>query len=322
MKYAALACYFGQWPAYFAFWLKSCAYNPDIDFLLVTDIPTTGYDVPRNVRLLTMSFADLQQRVRTCFPTIVPALERPYKICDFRPAYGQLFREEFSAYDYWGWYDLDTIWGDISAFIPDNADGHLVKIFPCGHLSFVRNLPPYDQLYRHIDQVAGTACRGHMTGQRVATWQSCLASPQSHYYDEEGGVEPWFTHARQQGMVTDGQLALAVTFDNVLPPWRFDHFRAINSPDKSCGLVYSFEQGHLFRHYVSGGRLWREEISYLHLSRRPMRLLTPVADRFCIYPNVFAPYRRWTLPLALLRGRPRYLANFLRRLLRRLSPQQ
>jgi hypothetical protein len=46
--------------------------------------------------------------VRICFP---------YKLCDFKPAYGFLFEKHLTGYDFWGHCDLDIIFGDIRAFM-------------------------------------------------------------------------------------------------------------------------------------------------------------------------------------------------------------
>lgn len=312
IKYAALCCYFGQWPSYFQFWLKSCSYNDKIDFYLVSDISTDGYEVPENVRIVKKSFSQIQERVQTKFPEINVSIERPYKLCDFKTAYGYIFEDLFNGYEYWGFYDIDTIWGDIMKFIPENSDSHFVKIFPCGHLSFVRNVAPYNRIYELVNSVAGTPCRNNMQGKTVATWQECFSSPDSHYYDEEGGLEPYFIKNASLNTYQH------VVFDNILPPWRFDHFLSINFPEKSRRLVYSFDQGMLCRHYLNGLSHKSEEIGYLHVSKRKLAVKTADASRFSIYPNRFVEFREWNLVSMIIHGRCRYLYNALQRAWRKV----
>lgn len=318
-QYAALCCYFGQWPSHFAFWLKSCEYNPGIDFLLVSDIPIEGYTLPQNVLLHRMTFAEVQQRILDLFdPELAPSqcvIDRPYKLCDYKTAFGQIFSDLFAGYDYWGYYDIDTIWGNILKFVPSNLDNHFIKIFPCGHLSFIRNEAPYDQAFRLVNQVAGTPCRNNMKSRTVATWQQCFSSGQSHYYDEEGGLEPWF-EAHPEVKVYD-----AVDFDNILPPWRFDHFHSINFPQKSHCLAYSFSDGTLRRHYIKGMRAVSEEVSYLHVSKRKLGIRTEVASQFLIRPNCIVAGSRWSLLSLLWYARPQYLKHSLRRIKRKLFNQ-
>lgn len=305
-QYAGVCCYFGQWPSYFQFWLNSCAYNSKIDFYLVSDIAADSYVFPENVILISKTFTGLQELVKSKFPDLNVSLDRPYKLCDFKTAYGYLFEDIFEGYDYWGFFDIDTIWGNIVKFIPENLDSHLIKIFPCGHLSFIRNISPWNKIYELVNQVAGTPCRNNMSGKAVATWQECFSSSESFYYDEEGGLEPLMSVliVTQYG---------GVDFDNILPPWRFDHFYSINFPEKSHFLVYSFEEGTLCRHYLEGLKVKREEISYLHISKRNLSPTFRNANKFVIYPKSIAIYKKWTLASMVLLGHKRYLMNFIRR---------
>lgn len=316
-SYSAVCCYFGQWPSFFQLWLQSCSYNTEVIFFLVTDISVNGLDVPGNVKVVHRSFADVQELVQRKFPEIQVSLDRPYKLCDFKPAYGFIFADLFEGYDYWGFYDIDTIWGDITKFIPNNGDAHLIKIFPCGHLSFIRNQAPYDKAYELVNAVAGTPCRNNMQGKNVKTWQDCFSSSASCFFDEEGGLEPLLS-------ANDSIAAksyVQVDFDNILPPWRFDHFYSINFPQKSHNLVYSFEQGHLFRHYLEGLKHKVEEISYLHISKRQMNVSVSNHEKFVIYPNQFCEWRIWNTINMLIHGRKRYFHNLCGRIVKKQSFQ-
>ena len=318
-QYSALCCYFGQWPPHFHYWLKSCSYNIDIDFILVSDISIQGYDVPSNVHVVDMSFAEVQALIGKKFPDIAVSLDRPYKLCDFKTAYGYIFSDIFSSYDYWGYFDIDTILGRITNFIPQNGDCHLIKIFPCGHLSFIRNTAPWTKVYEKVNQVAGTPCCNNMTGKSVVTWQECFSSAESHYYDEEGGLEPLFSHLVARGELSVNDLCLAVDFDNILPPWRFDHFFSINFPEKSRCLVYSFNHGRLERVFIQGWHVQSEEISYVHLSKRKLEVSSVVAEDslFSVVPNCITSAKNWNLLAVLWHGRPRYFANIFRRVIRK-----
>jgi len=311
-KYSAFCCYFGKWPTYFQTWLHSCAYNRNITFFLVSDIPTAGVRLPENVTVIPMSFRQVNDRICTKFPELKISLDRPYKLCDFKTAYGYIFDDYCHGYDYWGYYDIDTVWGNIEKFIPANEDNRLVKIFPCGHLCFIRNITPWNKVYELVNRVAGTACRNNMAGKKVSTWQECFSSSESHYYDEEGGLEPLFATLKEE--VYEG-----VDFDNILPPWRFDHFYSINSPEKSRFLVYGYRDGTLKRYYLKNWRIMSEEISYLHVSKRSMEVKTDSNTAFSVVPNAILPVRQWNLFSVMIYGRPRNLRNLLRRVMKRFA---
>ena len=311
-KYSAVCCYFGKWPSHFQFWLDSCRYNRNITFFLVSDIPTDEFRLPENVCVIRMSFPELHDLISTKFSEIKISLDRPYKLCDFKTAYGYIFDEYCKEYEYWGYYDIDTIWGNIEKFIPANEDNHLVKIFPCGHLSFIKNVVPWNKVFELVNKIAGTPCRNNMEGKTVATWQECFSSPESHYYDEEGGLEPLFASLKEN-------ICGGVDFDNILPPWRFDHFFSINFPEKSHFLVYGFKKGTLSRYFLKNWKVISEEISYLHTSKRHYTVKTDNTDNYSIAPNTIVSEKKWNLITLLIYGRPRYLKNLLRRVISRIK---
>ena len=57
-KIAIIGCYYGKFPAWMQYWLKSCASNPTIDFLVVTDSKLE--DTPKNVRTINMTLSEIK----------------------------------------------------------------------------------------------------------------------------------------------------------------------------------------------------------------------------------------------------------------------
>lgn len=81
--------YFGKLPNYFQLFLKSCEYNPDFNWILFTD-DYYKFNYPQNVKVVYTSFEKLRKRVAEKFDFPI-SLEKPYKLCDYKPAYGYLF---------------------------------------------------------------------------------------------------------------------------------------------------------------------------------------------------------------------------------------
>lgn len=48
-------------------------------------------------------------------------VDNPYKLNDYKPAYGYLFPEISSGYDFWGHSDLDIVYGDLRAFLREDT---------------------------------------------------------------------------------------------------------------------------------------------------------------------------------------------------------
>lgn len=161
-----VVCYYGKFPPYFPLWLDSCRGNKILDFLLVTDIDLSDYTIPRNVHVLYEGFGELRNRFQKLFPFDI-RLSTPYKLCDFKPVYGLAFREELKDFDFWGYCDIDLIFGDVSKFLTDEILCHYDKIFEYGHFMLYRNTElmrqlfrkkganfPYTEVYRHEEGFA------------------------------------------------------------------------------------------------------------------------------------------------------------------------
>ncbi len=143
-KIAVLVVYFGHWPEYFRLFLKSCAQNPSIDFIFITDCGQLPADMrPPNCRLYPMTLGALNRQASERLGYRID-IARPYKLCDLRPVYGLIFGEAVKGYDFWGWCDLDLVFGDIRRFADDEVLG-ACDVFSCsdtyvtGPFALVRN---------------------------------------------------------------------------------------------------------------------------------------------------------------------------------------
>jgi hypothetical protein len=117
-KIKIICTYYGTWPWYFPYFINSCAYNPAFEFLILSDIPVS-IDLPLNVSIehLTTRDFELLASERLGFPINI---SDPYKLCDFKPAYGHIFGDHLKGYDFWGHGDIDVIFGNISNFVTDD----------------------------------------------------------------------------------------------------------------------------------------------------------------------------------------------------------
>ena len=138
----------GEFREYFPLWLKSCENNPTIDFLLFTD-QDQEIVLPTNVKRYIFPFEALKQRFAKHFDFPI-SLNRPYKFCDYRPTYGEVFAEYLTDYDFWGYGDVDVIWGDIRSFVTDRILEENERIFTRGHCSLFRNTEEVNTYYRTL----------------------------------------------------------------------------------------------------------------------------------------------------------------------------
>lgn len=274
-----VVCYFGAPPRWINHYLLSCAYNPSIDFLIFTDqdnFPAT----PRNVHVERLD-APAFNSLATSKLGFQVNLSRPYKLCDFKPTYGHLFEDRLAGWDYWGYADVDVIYGDIRRFLSSARFNRFDifsarKEFLAGHFSLFRNTSRMRTLY-----------------QQSADYRRTLQSPETLSFDECG---------MQWGRRLQGKpLTDAASCDSMM---HVITRMARNNKISPCYAAEAFEWPHLaakshWRLEWRAGRLWsveqRREAMYLHFNafrnrpgfRQPRRFDFDTA--FDISPNGFEP---------------------------------
>lgn len=134
--------YFGRWPEWFELYLLSCRYNPNVNWLFFTDCEAPA-SAPDNVRFIQLSFSDYKKLVSERLGIHFNP-SSPYKLCDLKPAYGYLHRDEITDYDFFAYGDIDIIYGQIRNFITDNILDRYDVIGThnrrlSGHFSLFRN---------------------------------------------------------------------------------------------------------------------------------------------------------------------------------------
>lgn len=162
--------YFGSWPSWINYFIRSCAQNPTITWLMYTDCGEPEYKAD-NVIFKHCSFALYQQKVSTKLG-INFSPESPYKLCDLKPALGYIHEKEIAGYDYWGFGDVDVIYGDIRAYLTD-------QMFRFNLISF------------HEHRVSGHLCllknsvKMRHAFMQVREWRKILADNTHRCFDEK-----------------------------------------------------------------------------------------------------------------------------------------
>jgi len=164
--------YFGKFKNSINLFLDSCAKNPNFEWLIFTD--DAVLNTPSNVEIINCNLDDIKNRIESTLGFTV-SLEAPYKLCDFRPAFGLIFQKELKGYDFWGWGDVDLIYGNLSKFITNDCLSNYDKIYPCGHLSILRNCNEVNTCF--MREVKGTL-----------NYKEVFSNPSSYIFDEYKGL--------------------------------------------------------------------------------------------------------------------------------------
>ena len=256
--------YFGPFPAHMPLWVRSCGANPGIDWVLITDQECPS-PLPPNMRYVKTPFGEIRERFseRLGFPV---CLDRPYKIVDFKPAYGYLFADMLSGYDVWGYCDVDVIFGDIRAFFTEELFSRYQKIQALGHLTFYRNQETTNALFME-------RCPG------VAYYRDVFTDSRIYCFDERHGIYEIF---RQKDVPqTDLRVMAAIR------PFKGHFADSFSGWDR---VVFYWEAGKLFMVRLDGREIAAREVPYVHFRKRVIGVAgfdREKARAFYLKPNVF-----------------------------------
>jgi hypothetical protein len=113
--------------------VESMRHNPEVDFILIlvgngattSPVPsladTLPYELqaplPSNLHIIRYSHSDLSDLISQRLGIDVSlSSEWHYKMAEFKPTFGQLFAEHIKYHAWWGYADMDVVWGKFSNF--------------------------------------------------------------------------------------------------------------------------------------------------------------------------------------------------------------
>jgi hypothetical protein len=171
-KIAVLIPYFGRFPEWSDLYFETLRRNETIDFIFLSDQDGSRYSAP-NIIFHKATFADYVKSVNEKLDfTFQP--QNAYKLCDLRPLFGYLHRDIFAPYDFYGWTDMDILFGDIRAFYTDDVlkkydviSNHVVRV--SGHLALFRNTEENRSVFK-----------------KIYRWKEALLRPEFVGIDEHG----------------------------------------------------------------------------------------------------------------------------------------
>ena len=161
---AIVATHFGPVPLWLPAFLLSCRDNPDVRWLIYTDIEIAG-PVPANVEIRATPLQEFNVRCSDTLGTRIEVQRLP-KLSDLKPAYGVIFADDLRGFDFWAYSELDIIWGRIRHFMTDRllADHDLVsaKHFElAGHFTLFRNTERMNRLFEIMPDALATMADPH-----------------------------------------------------------------------------------------------------------------------------------------------------------------
>lgn len=271
--------YFGKFNNYFNLFLKSCEKNPDFNWLIFTD-DKSKYNYPENVRVEYMKFSEFCDLVQKKFNFKI-ALETPYKLCDYKPAYGYILQEYIKEYKFWGYCDCDIIFGKINEFITDSMLENYDRLFTVGHFSIFKN-----------NNEVNTTFMKSISGKE---YYKTVYSNNKNFAFDELVFNDIFKNTNLKFYKIDLSYNISVYYYNFRITRRIDDVNRYFTEDY-MPTVTLWNNGNLERYYFSedDGRLLKNEYMYIHLQHRKMKNNLKNINKYQILPNVFLDLNKRT----------------------------
>lgn len=269
--------YFGKLPNTFPIYLRTCAANPEYDWLIVTD-DYTEYTYPPNVHVQYQTFDQFVERVQKHFAFPI-GLKFSYKICDFRAAFGVIFAEELKEYRFWGHCDLDQYFGKIDHFISKDILDSYDKILCLGHFTLFRNVPDINQLYTVEDRTYHQSYVEVFSDEKhwiFDEWPTNDCTSINRIVKQEG-VKVYYCHDCFCDLIPFVSRYQRYIFDETREDWDIE-------PVKN--MVFVWENGCLYACHMEKGQLVKREMLYVHIRQRALKMDIGENDRvYYIVPN-------------------------------------
>lgn len=280
-KIALINFYFApKAPDYMDFYISSCAYNPDVDFFVFTNLELQ-YDY-KNIHIVKMQFEEFAQIIKQ---TIEKALKEegindeviikhPYKIADYRPTFGLCFQKWVKDYDFWGYCDLDLVFGNIRKYVTDDLMESFDKLYEHGHFSVIRNTEKCNKMFLKDYK---------------NSFYSVLHMEKNSFFEEvyekkwlpHGGINSIF---EKEGTLYKNRKALCdISF-------KYGNLIDLKNPSGSNRNVFVFEKGKLCRVARLSHSIENEEVFYVHFQKRKLRNLTTNTNEFIADNTAFRTY--------------------------------
>ena len=274
--------YFGKLPDCFPLFLESVKNNPTIDWILYTDDDSIQ-DYPSNVKLHKISFEEFKEKLQESYDFPI-CVNKPYKLCDFKPTWGETLKEDLRDYDFWGCCDCDLIFGNIRKFITKQVTDKYQKILECGHLILWRNVSDVNEYYRI---------------QQYIDYRTVLGSEENFVFDEERGIGGFWRNDNKlcwrelcYDDICVGNDDFRITKSipgGFIGPYLVGDRNETQEFQKMKNIIYAYSKGTLKRMWIQRGKIHTEEVLYVHLQKRKMCVEDGLKYEagFLIVPNSF-----------------------------------
>lgn len=286
-KICLLSPYYGTFPNYFQIWLESAAQNKNIDFYIISD-SEFNYKLFNNIFLIKKSLNDIKNKIEHIIGTSAN-LDKPYKLCDYRPAYGLIFDDIVKNYEYWGWCDPDIIWGNLNLLLTNDIFDNYEVIGGCGQLTIMKNTFKLNHYFFHQNRNI-----------KSFSFLEACKTKRNLIFDEWGAPE---IRRKLNIKTTSLYEWLFLKALDIVPPL----YTTCNRPYplmirfNPSPILVEYENGHIWGYSIDNNKIQKKEYAYCHLQKRKIDLYLSVTNHFIIFNELFLPIEMKSICLEKLK---------------------
>lgn len=240
-KIILILAYFGELPNYSELFFNSIKANEIVDLLFVTDQDIKFNS--QNIILKKMSFSELKKKIEASLKMEI-TLDKPYKLTDYKPSYGLVFKEDILDYVFWGYTDMDVIFGNIKEFFKKIDLYKYDKLYNLGHLTLFKNKKEINRLF--LNNVG-------------MNYKNVYKTSIIKVFDEKEGIDKKFVESRKKVYHNNKDF-----FD--ISPWHF------NFRDSQCDTgntsIFEWNNGELVCYKFKKKKLIKTKLLYVHFQKR------------------------------------------------------
>jgi hypothetical protein len=201
-----------------------------------------------NISFISAELADIEDRIKNNIGIDVK-INNPYKLCDFRPAFGLIFKDLLTESEFWGWCDLDIVLGDMEKFLPTKAFSSNDAILRRGHFFLIKNSDKNNDLFKT-----------RITNQ--TTFQEIASSSKNYIFDELG-----FNRILDKEEITRFNEYICADIDPSKCKLGFNKwYKANNHKSQS----FAWKNGKILQLYDDSNVMKTKEWAYIHLQKRKL----------------------------------------------------
>lgn len=262
-KVVFIICYFGTCPNYYSLWENSAIFNKNFNFLIFTD--NDGFKDNKNIKVIKTSLKEISKLATEKIGVNID-IKKPYKLCDFKPTYGLIFEDYIKEYDFWGYCDMDLVFGKLDDFLNDSIFEKNDVILNLGHMTLYKNNEKNKYLFKKNGSIYG--------------YDLVLTSEENYAFDEMSGMHLIF---KKENIKPFLDIPIA-DIDRRVKKYNLDGNKNYKKQ------FFYYKNGEIKRKYISKNKIYEDKFIYLHFQKRKPQIFLDNLDYFMFTEKGFEKY--------------------------------